>query len=162
MIDWVSVPDFPGYSVHPSGQVRRDGNGRLLHIKINQYGVAYVGLMRDGAQRQRSLARLVASMFIPEPREAFDTPINLDGNREDCSIDNLMWRPHWFAVLFNRQFRRPFESPIEHPILDINTNETYSCSAEACIVHGLLEKDVVTSIFNKTFVWPTYQVFELA
>lgn len=160
-MEWVPVRGFPGYSVSDRGRVRRDANGRILHIKINQYGVPYVGLMREWEQKQRSLARLVASAFLPRSLEAFDTPINLDGDRVNCSVENLMWRPRWFAVQYNRQFREPYESPIEAPIRDVNGGKAHSGSLEVAMRYGLLERDVVLSIFNMTYVWPTYQVFEV-
>lgn len=160
-MDWTPVQGFPGYSIHPDGLVRRDANGRLLHLKVNQYGVPYVGLMRAWEQKQRSLAKLVAQAFLPRALEAFDTPINLDGDRRNCSVENLMWRPRWFAVQFNRQFREPYESPIETPIRDVKGKEVLPDSLAVSKRYGLLERDVVLSIVNLTYVWPTYQVFEV-
>lgn len=159
MEDWVPVQGFPGYSVDSLGQVRRDSSGRVLRPKINQYGVPYVGLMKDWEQKQRSLALLVAKAFIPRALEAFDTPINLDGDRLNCSVENLMWRPRWFAIQYNRQFRERYEHPIERPIRDEKDEEVLPGSLAVAIRYGLLERDVVLSILNRTYAWPTYQVF---
>lgn len=160
-MDWVPVQGFPGYSVNNLGQVRRDANGRILQVKINQYGVPYVGLMREWEQKQRSLSLLVARAFLPRSLEAFDTPINLDGDRFNCTVENLMWRPRWFAVQYNRQFREPYEEPIERPIRDTKGREVLLDSLEVATRYGLLERDVVLSILNRTYVWPTYQTFEV-
>lgn len=160
-MDWIPLEEFPGYSIHPSGQVRRDANGRLLHVKINQYGVPYVGLMRAWEQKQRSLAKLVAEAFIPRALEAFDTPINLDSDRLNCAVDNLMWRPLWFARLYNRQFREPYENPITGRIRDVRGGRPIKSSLEVAKRFGLLERDIVLAILNKTYVWPTYQIFEV-
>ena len=161
-MDWAPVKGFPGYSVHPAGQVRRDANGRVLHVKVNQYGTPYVGLMREWAQKQRSLALLVADAFLPRDREVFDTPITCDGDRFNCALDNLLWRPRWFAVKFNRQFLDRYESPIEHPIRDVEGGEVHDGSLAVAKRYGLLERDVVLSILNLTVTWPTYQLFEVA
>lgn len=159
--DWVPVTDFPGYSVNPLGQVRKDSTKRVLHTRINQYGVPYVGLMRNWKQCIRSLPRLVASAFVPVPNAIFDTPINLDGDRTNCRVDNLAWRPRWYAVNYVNQFTDRYSNPIAAPIRAIDTKETFSNSLEAACRYGLLEREVVLSILNRTLAWPTFQQFEL-
>ena len=120
---WRSIENFPGYSVSNYGQIRTDRSGRILSLNENQFGVLQVGMMRDGIQRHRSVPLLVAKAFIPQPHVPFDTPINLDGNRHNNQVDNLVWRPRWFAVLYNQQFRHPYENPINVPIEDLKTGE---------------------------------------
>ena len=162
MVDeWVPVEDFPGYSVNPLGQVMKNSTGRVLHTRINQYGVPYVGLMREWKQCIRSLPRLVASAFVPQPNEIFDTPINLDGDRSNCHVDNLAWRPRWYAVQYNNQFRDRYSNPIHTPVRDVNSGETFPNSFAAACNYGVLEREVVLSILNNTLAWPTYQQFEL-
>lgn len=159
--DWVPVHGFPGYSVNPLGQVKKDSTGRLLHTRLNQYGVPYVGLMREWRQCIRSLPRLVATAFIEQPNEVFDTPINLDGDRTNCRIDNLAWRPRWYAVYYVNQFKEPYDNPILSPLRDIDTDEEFSNSLAAACHFGLLEREVVLSVLNRTLTWPTYQQFEI-
>lgn len=158
---WVPVEGFPGYSVNSLGQVRKDSSGRCLVTRINQYGVPYVGLMRDWRQHIRSLPRLVALAFLPAPSATFDTPINLDGDRMNCRASNLMWRPRAYAVRYARQFEERYDNPIEVPIRAVDTGEEYPDSFEAACQYGLLEREVVLSILNNTLAWPTYQRFEL-
>lgn len=160
--EWVAVEDFPGYSVSPLGVVRKDSTGRVLHIRLNQYGVPYVGLMRNWRQCIRSLPRLVAMAFIPQPNEIFDTPINLNGDRTDCRVENLMWRPRWYAVYYNNQFTDRYDNPINAPVRDTETDEEFPDSLAAACRFGLLEREVVLSILNYTLTWPTYQRFELS
>jgi NUMOD4 motif len=158
---WVQIEGFPDYSVSTSGEVRHDSNLRLLRPQINQLGIPYVGMMRDNEQKQRSLARLVANAYLPRFLEAFDTPINLDGDRMNCAVENLMWRPRWFAIRYNRQFKEPYYRRIEAPLRAIEDSEVHSSSIEAAIRYGLLERDICLSIEHRTYVWPTYQIFEL-
>jgi hypothetical protein len=160
-IEWVEVEGFPGYSVNPLGEVRKDSTGRVLHTRLNQYGVPYVGLMRNWKQCIRSLPKLVATAFIPRPNEIFDTPINLNGDRTDCRVDNLMWRPRWYAVYYANQFRDRYDNPINAPVVEIETGEEFDDSLSAACRFGLLEREVVLSILNRTLTWPTYQQFEL-
>jgi hypothetical protein len=159
--DWAPVPGFPGYSINPLGQVARDSTGRLLVPRLNKERVPYVGLMRNWQQCNRSLPRLVATTFLQRPSDIFDTPIQLDGDPGNCHVDNLMWRPRQYAVLYKRQFREPYENPINVPVRAINERERFPNSLAAACRYGLLEREVVLSILNRTFAWPTYQYFEL-
>lgn len=160
--NWIEVEDFPGYSVNPLGQVRKNSTGRVLVVRLNQYGVPYVGLMRNWKQCIRSLPRLVATAFIPQPNDVFDTPINLNGDRTDCSVENLVWRPRWYAVYYNQQFEERYENPILAPIREADTDEEFPDSLAAACHFGILEREVVLSILNNTLTWPTYQHFVLA
>lgn len=159
--EWVPVESFPGYSVNPLGEVRKDTSERVLHPRINQYGVPYVGLMREWKQHIRSLPRLVARTFLTTPNEIFDTPINLNGDRTDCRVDNLMWRPRWYAVRYVNQFEERYDNPIDSEVRAADTGEMFPDSLSAACRYGLLEREVVLSILNQTLAWPTYQQFEL-
>lgn len=156
---WQPIRLFPEYSVSDHGRIRADKSGRILALNENQYGVLQVGMMRDGEQRHRSVPLLVAKAFLPEPGGPFDTPINLDGDRRNNHVDNLAWRPRWFAIRYNQQFRYPYDNPISSPISDLKTGEISYNSFECAKRYGLLERDVVLSIVNRTYVWPTYQQF---
>jgi len=121
--NWKTIRFFPDYSVSDHGRIRADRSGRLLSLNLNQYGLLQVGLMKGGRQYHRSVPLLVARAFLPEVRGPFDTPINLDGDRQNNHIDNLVWRPRWFAVKYNQQFRYPYENHISLPIVDLKTGE---------------------------------------
>jgi len=159
--DWRSISEFPGYSINSLGQVMRDANGRLMDQRYNQYGVPYVGLMREWQQCIRSLPRLVATEFLQRPSDIFDTPIQLDGDPTNCRVDNLMWRPRWYAILYKRQFTERYDNPIDEPVRAVNEREKFPNSFAAACRYGLLEREVVLSIINRTPSWPTYQYFEL-
>lgn len=158
--DWRPVEGFPGYSVNPLGQVVRDSTGRLLVPRMNQYGVPYVGLMREWQQCIRSLPRMVAKAFLQRPSDIFDTPIQLDGDPMNCRVDNLMWRPRWYAVYYKQQFHDRYDNPLNVPVRSIADGEQFSNSLDAACRYGLLEREVVLSVLNHTPAWPTYQYFE--
>jgi NUMOD4 motif len=156
---WELIDFFPDYSVSNYGRIRSNKTERILSTYANQFGVVQVGLMRDGVQYHRSVPLLVAKAFIPQPPGPFDTPINLNGDRHNNRVDNLVWRPRWFAIRYNRQFRYPSKYSISEPIIDLKTEEVSENSFDCATRYGLLEEDLVLSVLNRTYVWPTYQEF---
>lgn len=156
---WKPIPRFPGYSVSDMGRIRNDNSDRILVQNENQSGLVFVGLMHEGRQKHRSVPKLVATSFVPHKFGPFDTPINLDGDRWNNRATNLVWRPRWFATSYHRQFRHPYEHPITRPIRNMETGEEFPDSFTAATYYGLLEKELVLSILNRTFAWPIYQRF---
>lgn len=161
MEEFGNINGFPGYSVSVWGRVRRDSNGRIMALTRNQQGIINVGLTRDRIQYKRSLAILVARAFLPEPSlPNFSTPIHLDGDQSNCRADNLMWRPRWFAVKYHQQFRYR-RRPSRKPIREVHTGEVFKNAWTAALTFGLLERDILMAIHNRTYVTPTFQVFEV-
>lgn len=163
MATWRSIQGFPNYSVADLGRIRNDHTGYILSPHTAHNGMPYVSLRkpRDLTTYQRSLALVVARAFIPQPSEVFDTPINLDGDRWYCAVENLMWRPRWFAVRYNKQFTQTLDlRPIRGPVREVDTGEEFLNTFVAAQRFGLLEWDLVQAIENNTLTWPTYQKFE--
>lgn len=157
---WTELEEFPNYVINTNGEiVNMKWGGRPLQHSRNQQGLPKVTLIRDGRPITRSPARLVAETFIPEDREAFDTPIHLDGDRMNCSTDNLMWRPRWFAIKYHKQFMFDiFHTDLAHRV-DIESGEHYYGLKEVCMKNGLYYFDVEKSCVEETFVPITFQEF---
>jgi hypothetical protein len=159
--EWRRIESFPNYAVSDTGIVRNDETGQTMAMLVNQSGVVNVGLTKNKVQYKRSVALLVALAFIKTARSLeFNTPINLDGDRFNNGVPNLLWRPRWFAVQYAQQFKTGpigFDVPIE----DMASKQQYKTSFEAATIHGLLEVDIVLAVTSKTWVWPTYQKFVL-
>ena len=161
MEQWKQIDYFPEYSISNYGRVRADKSGRILSMNQTQHGLVQVGLMRNSVQYHRSVPLLVAKAFLPLLSGPFDTPINLDGDRLNNRVDNLAWRPRWFAIKYNQQFKHPYNHSITTPIVDVKTGVVSKNSFECAKQYGLLEQDLILSIINRTFVWPTYQEFSV-
>jgi NUMOD4 motif len=159
--EWKSIVFFPDYEVSNHGRIRNRLTDRILALNVNQFNLVQVGLMDGGIQHHRSVPLLVAKAFIAQPGVPFDTPINLDGDRHNNRVDNLVWRPRWFAIKYNKQFHQPYVNPIHSRIMDLASHEVSENSFQCAIRYGLLEADLVLSILNRTYVWPTYQQFGL-
>jgi hypothetical protein len=158
---WLEIKEFPDYRISNYGRVL---NIYTDHIKIptaNQQGIPSVLLMRDRAQYRRAVARLVAEAFLPPHQlPAFDTPINLDGDRSNNHVGNLLWRPRWFAVKYHAQLKvSPGYGDSMGPIQDIDTGVVYANVRDAVTQCGLLERHVVVATLNGSGVFPTGQKF---
>lgn len=155
---------FPNYKLSSEGEVRNERTDKVLKLSSNQFGVVRIGLMKQDENRQvtLSLPRLVATMFVQGRSATFNTPINLNGDRNDNRAKNLAWRPRWFAVKFFHQFEE-FEEPLfRTKIQDVETSKNYSDSRECAAANGLLEEDVMKSVVNGSPCFPTWQIFARA
>lgn len=161
MQEWREIVGFSGYSVSDAGAIQNDKTGRLMRTYRNTRGIETVGLMHRGVQHKRSVAVLVADAFIRTARSiTFNTPINLDGVRSNNRVTNLAWRPLWFAQRYHKQFEIGPQG-IARPVQNINTEEVYPTTWDAAILLGLLERELVMSILNRTYVFPLYQTFRI-
>jgi NUMOD4 motif. len=161
MQEWREIVGFSGYSVSDEGKVLNDRTGRIMRTSMNTHGIEIVGLMQLGIQRKRSVAVLVGNAFIRTARSLqFDTPINLDGDRTNNRATNLAWRPLWFARKYHQQFLVGPQG-FGRPVQNIQTGEIFETSWDAAILKGLLERELVMAILNRTYVFPLYQTFRL-
>ena len=125
-------------------------------------------MYENGVQSWRSVARLVASHFpilspanefakisVGNDWEAFNTPINLNGDRWDNRAINLAWRPRWFAIRYNKEINLADEHFIRVPIMETYSQEIFEVGREACVKYGLLTKDLAIALNNEIAVWPT-------
>lgn len=157
--EWRPIPGFPHYAVSDMGRVKNTATQRLMTILRNQQGTCYVGLNIGLKQSRRSLTGLVANAFVPRLRPDFSYPIHLDGDQTDNRATNLMWRPHWFGVKYMTQMKRGPSQPDAGPIVELESEERYPSPWVASMINGLIEIDLILSIENRTFVYPTFQQF---
>ena len=153
--EWRTIPDFPDYMVSSRGQVLFRSRDSVKAISVNQQGIAHVLLVRDGQQFRRSVAILVATAFLPAPEAShFDTPVSKDGDRTNCNVVNLIWRPRWFAIKYHQQMKEGSRSWSQDPIYDVNTEIIYTSMWDAAITLTLLERDIFIGVTNWTPVFP--------
>jgi len=148
---WHELDEFPDYAISEFGEVANIKTGMPRRTSINQQGIVKISLYQDGKYLiTRSVAVMVAEAFCEGQSEFFNTPIHLDGDRENCRADNLMWRPRWFAVQYHRQFQSPdFHNAIVR-IFDVNTGKEYESVKECCMDLGLYHNDVYRSYIHGT------------
>jgi hypothetical protein len=156
---WMSLKDFPGYSVSNLGNVRNEKRGTEVKIVRMKSGHSYVGLSINGVQVKRLRSRLVAETFVENPDPIlFNTPIHLNGDLFDCHDDNLAWRPRWFAIRYAQQFAR--QTPKHLPVIRKTTGIVYEVCWPIVTSLGVLYRDILNSCFKKNYVFPTEEMFE--
>lgn len=161
-LEWLEIDGFPGYAICNDGTIINNRRDLEKTPYVNQQGIPSVLFMRNGEQCRRGIAKLVATHFLnTPPRDTFDTPINLDGNRMNNRADNLAWRPRWFAVQYHAQLKRPTRFRLNGQLHLLDTNEEYDDIRACAMQYGLLEKDIVLSAQNRTVVFPTWHSFQI-
>lgn len=85
------------WSVNENGQVRNDDTGKFL-IGTILHTYRYINFRWNHKQKNKSVHRLVAEAFLPNPD---NLPIvhHIDGNRLNNCVSNLMW----VSAEYNRQ-----------------------------------------------------------
>lgn len=154
---WLTVEEFPDYVVSNYGEVYNGNTGRILSENLVQYGIPTVGLYQDGKQYRRSVPVLVALAFLDappyNPLQKY-APIHLDGDRQNCRADNLMWRPRWFAVNYHRERLQTSFPNWTAPFECRNTGEIFEHPRDAAMKYGLLETHIHMSVIYGKPVYP--------
>ena len=163
--EWRPIEEFPDYIVSTLGRVHNGRTRRPVGISLvtNIIPMPTVALQKDLKQYRRSLARLVAVTFLEQPHEHFNTPINLDGDRLNCRVDNLAWRPRWFAIRYHMERAEQAFAQWTRAIRLDQTWEVFSHISEPAIKYGLLERDIHKSLVEGTAVFPhnyTFRYFD--
>jgi len=158
---WVEIKGSEGYSISNLGEVKNNSTGGLIKPQISPQGVMYVPLYVNGEKVTRAVKPLVAKNFVPGQTKIFDTAINLDGDKRNNRMDNLAWRPRWFAVKYSRQFLTEFEYADRGPLQEKKSEEIFDNIYQAGVINGILFRDVFTSCRVGTPVFPTTQIFTI-
>jgi hypothetical protein len=77
------------YSINEQGQVRNDKTGNFLKGSI-LHSYRYIALRWNGKQKNKSVHRLVAETFIPNPNN-LPYVHHKDANRLNNCVENLAW-----------------------------------------------------------------------
>lgn len=157
---WLEIRNFPNYAISNFGRVKNIKFDRPVAVTFNAAGIPIVSLLGSGRRSTRSVKVLVAEAFLPKDNPRFNTPINLDCDPTNNRIDNLVWRPRWFAWKYHNQMRYIDSFMHTGKVRNIKTGIVYSSVTEACLVNGALFVDMINSIYQRNPVFPLYQYFE--
>lgn len=88
---WRHIVGFEEYYlVSDSGQVWSLRRHKVLKPKIDRYGYEVVGLSINGKSYHRTVHRLVAQAFIPNPNN-LPTVNHINEDKTDNRVSNLEW-----------------------------------------------------------------------
>ncbi len=85
---WKPISDLPGYEVSDEGLVRKGSNLITIHKRKDRKDGSFIKIFIDGKQCKRSVAKLVAEAFIPNP-DGKSYVRHLSG--PDNNAENLRW-----------------------------------------------------------------------
>lgn len=160
-VQWHELDEFPDYAVSSLGEIVNIKTGMPRKTSMNQQGIVKISLYVGRELITRSVAVMVAEAFCDGQTEFFNTPIHLDGDRENCRADNLMWRPRWFAVQYHRQFQSPEFHASDVHIVELNSGKEYYSVKDACMDLGLYYNDVYRSYVHERQIPLTRQEFRM-
>lgn len=175
--EWLELEEFPNYSVSTHGRVMNNLTERVMKLQRNRGGIVVVTFHEEGKAFLRAVKNLVSDTFLPrthiiwtpegtqdecEVPDNYTTPIQVDTDQTNCRVDNLAWRPRWFAMEYTRQFREPNVRHTFGPIVEIHTEERFATLSEAARAYGLIISGtggLFQGVFYETLVMPTRQIF---
>ena len=158
--DFAQIEGFWEYTITSCGRVINNNTGRELALTEVRGGELTVGLMRHGKTHRRSVKRLIAEAFVEGEDEINDTPVLLDGRKDNLYSSNIVWRPRWLAWKYSQQFKEP--QPhwyLYGPIYDIIHNDRYDSVIDASMITGQLAEDIFKSTQEGTMVYPMGSLF---
>jgi hypothetical protein len=159
----ITIEDFPDYVIDRDGSVyNAKYNFSSVRSSHTREGAVKITLRRDGKAYTKSLARLVAKahLYNDFDPEIFNTPIHLDNDLSNNHVDNLAWRPRWFAVKYQSQYWLENVRYAKPTIMDTQTKVIYTSLIELCQEFGLLWFDIIDSCIRGKTVFPTWKVFQ--
>lgn len=107
---WAAAPNFEGwYQASTHGEIHgvdrqvrliargtpctRLVRGQPLHLHRDRRGRLHVQLSRNGLRSYHDVAELVLEAFVGPPPSPEHYAQHIDGNFDNCRLENLRWAP---------------------------------------------------------------------
>ena len=136
------------YSVTSGGRVWSSRSNKFLKPYYSKWGYAYVDLCVNGVKKRVFIHRLVAEMFIPNPKN-FPQVNYKDEDKTNNSVDNL----GWCTASYNNSYGSLNSQKTQRfgkPVTCIETGVTYNSAGEAARATGCCRSSIL-SICNGKF-----------
>ena len=89
--EWKDIENYEGvYQVSSFGRVKRLNTNRILKSGKSKGGYPYVVLSKNGITSNKTIHRLVAEGFIPNPENKSDVN-HIDEDKTNNIVSNLEW-----------------------------------------------------------------------
>ena len=140
---WKDVAEYEGfYQVSNKGNVRsvarKDSRGhrcggRILKPKYDRYGYLHVALYKNGKSKAKTVHRLVAEVFLPNPENSPQVN-HMDEVKDNNELSNLEWCTHKYNMNYGTQIERAAQARSKKvKAVNIKTGEvvTFKSTVEA-------------------------------
>ena len=84
------IEDFPDYTISKDGTVTNLKTNHELSSWVGANGYKYVDLRNGNKTKKRTIHRLLAKVFIPNPENKPQVN-HIDGNKLNNAVENLEW-----------------------------------------------------------------------
>lgn len=111
----VPIKGYEGlYDVDTDGRVYSRITGTFLKGFDNGYGYKQVSLYKNGKRKVRTLHRIVAETFIPNPKNLMEIN-HKDENKENNKAENLEWCDRLYNVRYGTGIERHRQKVLGRP-----------------------------------------------
>lgn len=141
---WKEIPGFEGqYSVSDTGEIFSHRSGKTLKEKIDRYGYPCVVLTKHGKPYYRTVHRLVALTFIPNPYNK-ETVNHINEIKTDNRVQNLQWMTVGENVNYGSRNRKMAMTKSRKPVYRVTDNgpEYYAGVKEASRKTGIAHSQI--------------------
>ncbi len=90
---WKIIEEFPKYEICKKGKIRNIKTCRIWVSKCDKYGYPVQTLYKDKKRKTKTVHRLVALAFIPNPKNKPEIN-HKNGIKTDNKVSNLEWMSH--------------------------------------------------------------------
>ena len=152
-MEWKKIEGFENYSISSDGEVRNDNNLYVLKQHLNNKGYPMVNLWKNNKGYWRTVHRIVALAFIPNPNNKPQVN-HIDGNKQNNNVDNLEWctgsenQFHRSRVLKKTRFPKEALEATRTPIICVETRKVYVSVNEAARMCGLSQQNISKVLDN--------------
>lgn len=122
--EWKSIKDFCGYYINHNGEIKSTNAFKgtkeiILKGSVSNKGYKIVNLMNCGKVYSRTIHKLLAQAFIPNPNN-LPCINHKDGNKLNNSLDNLEWCDYGYneKEAYRLKLKKPAwkgKKDIQHP-----------------------------------------------
>lgn len=149
MSEWRKIEGWP-YSVSNDGHIRNDRTGFVLKMHKMPKGYMKVLLCDKGREQYKTVHRLVAEAFIPNP-DGKPQVNHIDGNKQNNHVSNLEWATNSENQLHSWDVlgKKPAEdNPINRkPVRCVETGIVYASINDAAKENGV-SRYVISGALN--------------